>query len=139
MERYGGSLHTQSESGKLRTRKNSVYGHFSSSGYFENNVWNMFKVNNKDNRATPLTLFWCLWRYFWTDMSHRSGVCIIDFEQVIADLAVKGLSIHLAICYFKYINFYSLFKITFSNGWVAYRFSYAKRHNDAGGWGEGYH
>ena len=31
-ERYGVSLHIQSEYGKMQTRKNSVFGHFSHSG-----------------------------------------------------------------------------------------------------------
>ena len=27
----------------------------------QNNVWNMFKVNNKDTKTTSLTSFWCLY------------------------------------------------------------------------------
>ena len=28
----------------------------------QNNVWNLFKVNNRDTRTTSMTLFWCLHR-----------------------------------------------------------------------------
>ena len=43
---------------------------------------NMFKVNNKDTRATSLTLLWCLYSQLWTDFWHCSVVCIVDFKQV---------------------------------------------------------
>ena len=28
---------------------------------YQNNMWNLFKVNNKDSRTTSLTFFWCLY------------------------------------------------------------------------------
>ena len=47
----------------------------------QNNISNMFKVNNKDARKMSLKSFWfpC---YFWTDFTYCSGVSIVDFEQV---------------------------------------------------------
>ena len=40
----------------------------------------MFKVNNKDTRATSMTSCWCL--YCWIYFAHCSSVSIVDFEQV---------------------------------------------------------
>ena len=47
---------------------------------YQNNMWNLFKVNNKDSRTTSLTSFYCL--YCWTDFIHCSGVSGVDFKQV---------------------------------------------------------
>ena len=43
----------------------------------QNNVWNMFKVNNKDSRTTSLTLFWCFHCRLWTSKC-RLGFCSVD-------------------------------------------------------------
>ena len=48
----------------------------------QNNMWKLLKVNTKDTRTTSLTSFWCLHYKFWTDVTHCSGVSILDFEQV---------------------------------------------------------
>ena len=50
----------------------------------QNNVWNLFNVNNKDIRTTSLTSFWCLYWYL-EEISHNcSGVFIVDTEQVMS-------------------------------------------------------
>ena len=51
---------------------------------YQNNVWNLFNVNNKDIRTTSLTSFWCLYWYL-EEISHNcSGVFIVDTEQVMS-------------------------------------------------------
>ena len=42
-------------------------------------MWNLFRVNNKDTRTTPLTFFWHLYCFFWADFTHSF---IVEFEQV---------------------------------------------------------
>ena len=49
-------------------------------GKKQSNVWNLFKVNNKDTRIISM-LFWCLYYYFKTNFTHCSGVSIVEFEQ----------------------------------------------------------
>ena len=49
-------------------------------GKKQSNVWNLFKVNNKDTRIISM-LFWCLYYYFKTNLTHCSGVSIVEFEQ----------------------------------------------------------
>ena len=39
----------------------------------QNNMWNLFKVYNKDTRTTTTTFFWCLYCQLWTDFTHFSG------------------------------------------------------------------
>ena len=51
----------------------------------QNNMQNLFKVNNEDTRMTSLTSIWCCYFWLWTDFTHCSGVSIVDFEQVHAD------------------------------------------------------
>ena len=60
-----------------------------------NNMWNLFKVNNKDIRTTSLTSFWRLYSDLWTDFTYCSGVSFIDFEQV-----KVGYSCLLEVFYF---------------------------------------
>ena len=50
----------------------------------QKNVWNLFKVNNKDNRSTWLASFWCLYNF-----TRFSSISIVDFEQVTAGLVCK--------------------------------------------------
>ena len=45
-------------------------------------VWNLFKVYNKDTRTTSVTSFWCLYSEPWTDFIHCYEVSIVDFEQI---------------------------------------------------------
>ena len=52
-------------------------------------VVNMFKVNNKDTRTTPLPSFWCLYCWLWTYFTPCS-VSIFNFEQVNADWVSSG-------------------------------------------------
>ena len=40
----------------------------------QNNVWNIFKGNNKDTRRMSLTSFWCLSCKLWTSLAMRSLV-----------------------------------------------------------------
>ena len=48
----------------------------------QNNVWNLFKFNNKDFRMTLLTSFWCLYCYLWTDFTpNYSDISIVDFDK----------------------------------------------------------
>ena len=55
---------------------------------YQNNVWNPFKVNNKNTRTTAVTSFWCCYCQLWTDFTHCSGVSIVDFEQINAGWVV---------------------------------------------------
>ena len=41
----------------------------------QNNVWNLYKVNNKDTRATSMTSFWCLYCLLWADFTYSSEEC----------------------------------------------------------------
>ena len=43
---------------------------------------NMFKVDNKNIRATSVTLLWCFYCQLWTYFTPFSSAFIIDFEQV---------------------------------------------------------
>ena len=47
----------------------------------QNNVWNMFQVNNKDTWTTSMTSFFCLCCELWTNFT-CSSVSIVDFEQI---------------------------------------------------------
>ena len=44
-------------------------------------MWNLFKVNNKDNRTTLLTSFWCFYCFYWTYFTHCSSDSILDFAE----------------------------------------------------------
>ena len=44
----------------------------------------MFKVNNKDTRVLPLTLFWVLYCLLWTYFTSYYSIFIVNFEHVIA-------------------------------------------------------
>ena len=55
----------------------------------QNNVWNLFKVNNKDYRTTSLTterrhifhtLFWCYHCWLWTSECHLGSLILRLFE-----------------------------------------------------------
>ena len=48
----------------------------------QNNVWNLFKVNNKDSRTTWTKSFWCLYCQLGIEFTHCSGVFVVDFELV---------------------------------------------------------
>ena len=48
----------------------------------QNNVWNLFKINNDDTRTTSITSFWGLYCYPKAVFTHRSSVSIVDFKQV---------------------------------------------------------
>ena len=48
-------------------------------------VWNMFKVNNKNTKTTPMASFWCFYWELWTYFTPCSSVFIVNFENVIAD------------------------------------------------------
>ena len=64
----------------------------------------MFKVNNKDTRATSLTSFWC---FFIVNFEHIflsfSIVSVVDFEQVI--LEKKNISLHICLVLIIYLFF----------------------------------
>ena len=42
----------------------------------------MFKVNNKDTRATPMTPFWSLYCWLWKYFTLSSSVSNVNLEQV---------------------------------------------------------
>ena len=44
-----------------------------------NNMWNLFKVNNRDTKTMSMISFWCLYQ-LWTDSKHCSGISIVKFE-----------------------------------------------------------
>ena len=48
----------------------------------QDSVKNQFKSNNKDIRTTSMTSYWYLCYYLWTDLTHCSGVSIVDRKQV---------------------------------------------------------
>ena len=51
----------------------------------QNNTWNLFKVNKRDNKTPIITLFWYLCGKLYTDFTYCS-VFIIDFKKVNAGL-----------------------------------------------------
>ena len=57
----------------------------------QKNVWNLFKVNNKDNSMTSMAWFWCLYCQLWIGFTNVSCVFIVDFEQVNAGLFTVNL------------------------------------------------
>ena len=57
----------------------------------QKNVWNLFKVNNKDNSLTSMAWFWCLYCQLWIGFTNVSCVFIVDFEQVNAGLFTVNL------------------------------------------------
>ena len=40
----------------------------------QNNVWNLFKVSNKNTRTTSMTPFWCFYCSLWTGFTHCTGI-----------------------------------------------------------------
>ena len=48
-----------------------------------NNVWNLSKVNNKDNRTTSMASFWWLYCQLWTYLTYRSGYSILNTEKML--------------------------------------------------------
>ena len=47
-------------------REGQAYGKFNSAGIYMlwnavNKVWNMFRVNNKDTKTTPMESIWCFY------------------------------------------------------------------------------
>ena len=72
-------------------KKNLVAGRGWGKGYLpvqsqqekqQNNVSDLFKVNNKDTSMTSLTLPWCPYCELWTDFTHCSGFSIVHFKQL---------------------------------------------------------
>ena len=59
----------------------------SSQSKHQNNVWNLFKINNKDTRRTKLG----------TDFTYCFGISIVDLEQVNADLILSTAQITVLI------------------------------------------
>ena len=57
----------------------------------QKNVWNPFKVNNKDNSLTSMGWFWCLYCQLWIGFTNVSCFFIVDFEQVNAGLFTVNL------------------------------------------------
>ena len=47
----------------------------------QDNVWNLFKINNKDTRTSSLMSFWGLYCLIWRDFPHCFSISIIDVEQ----------------------------------------------------------
>ena len=56
----------------------------------QNNLWNLFKVNDKGTRKMSVISFWCLYWYVWTDFS---AVSIVTFEEVNASQlgSIRGI------------------------------------------------
>ena len=100
----------------------------------QKNVWNMFKVNNKDTRTTSLKSFWCLYCQLWTNFTHCSGVSIADFEKVNlgwveAFRAVQRHSVNVNVYfYFESFSYFRLllFRIKSQPG-VAYKSIFYKK------------
>ena len=46
-------------------------------------MWNIFKVNNKDTRTTPMAPFWYLYCSLWTHFITCPSVCTVNFQHVI--------------------------------------------------------
>ena len=47
------------------------------------NVWNMFKVDNKNSRSNSSMSLWCHYFWLWTYFVSFSSVSIIGFELVV--------------------------------------------------------
>ena len=47
-----------------------------------NNVWNRFKVTNKDEKIKSLTSFWYLFYLLRRDFAYCSGIFLVNFKQV---------------------------------------------------------
>ena len=82
-----------------------IYNYFG--GITCNMFENMFRVNNKDTRTTPLASFWCLYCLLWTYFTPCSNVSIVNFEYVITSWV--GTS-----CMW-YKPFFNLYKFPFEN------------------------
>ena len=53
----------------------------------QKNEWSLFKLNNKDNRATIIDFYLVSFLLtLWEDFAHWSGVFIVDFELLRAGL-----------------------------------------------------
>ena len=46
-------------------------------------MWNVFKVNNKDARTTPMAFLRCLYCLLWTYFTPCSSVSIVNFQHII--------------------------------------------------------
>ena len=57
---------------------------------FQNNVWNLLKVNNRDIRTTSVKSFWCLYCKLWTDFTYWIWIteCRLGRHQIILSLPV---------------------------------------------------
>ena len=76
----------------------------------QDNVWNLFKINNKVTRMTLMTLLWCLYCQLLTDFTHCSTVSIVDFEQV--NTSWEGL-LKVFMIFSKVFQSLNLFQIKF--------------------------
>ena len=52
-----------------------------------NNMWKMIKVNIKDTETTTMNLFYCLYCYLWSDLTHFLRFALL-FEQVTASWVI---------------------------------------------------
>ena len=72
----------------------------------------MFKVNNKDTRAMPLTSFLCLYCKLWTYFTLCSSVSIASFEHLITgwvtNWLVQALATKAFCHYFSKKNYFSV-------------------------------
>ena len=50
----------------------------------QNNVWNLFKVINRDTRIISVTSLWCLYCWLWTYFTHSSVVSIVDTDKPVS-------------------------------------------------------
>ena len=57
----------------------------------QNNVWSLFKFNNKDNTTTSMTSFCCLYCQLWTDFTHFSDVFIVTLNKLNAGWVIFTL------------------------------------------------
>ena len=76
----------------------------------QDNVWNLFKINNKVTRMTSMTLLWCLYCQLLTDFTHCSTVSMFDFEQV--NTSWEGL-LKVFMIFSKVFQSLNLFQIKF--------------------------
>ena len=52
---------------------------------YENNVWNLSKIDNENTRLTSVTSFWCFYCQLWTYFTYCPDVYIVNFEQANTD------------------------------------------------------
>ena len=87
-----------------------------------NEVWNMFKVKNKDNSSS-----WYLYSQLWTYFTPFSSVSVVNFEQVNAGWVYSFFDDWYSFLYFQDFSIPTFFQIkllVYNHSKNILRFSY---------------